>query len=297
MVDVPANPTISGKIAYYKRPEPLTVQAHGHLGVRRNEHPLSFARESHIVPVTVGEIGHASLHYPIIFVGEPKTPVAVMGLREGQNVFIAPDGKVDPELYLPAYVRRYPFVFAEDKENERFVVCVDAGSEILSEDGEIRLFENGEPTAFTNDAIEFLKSFESQRQVTNQLVELFTKNDLFEVKQVNYQGRKPDGTLEEPQKVAEYYAISSEKMNALPLETLKEFRDNGALAAAYLHLNSLINWQKIIGRVLDPARAPGGAAAIGDPTLAPLGGDGEVKPVEDAAPAKADAADEPAGNA
>ncbi|NIR58894.1 MAG: SapC family protein, partial [Gammaproteobacteria bacterium] len=63
----------------------------------------------------------AGLDYPIIFTGPDRVPLAVLGMRAGQNLFIGDDGVYEPNRYVPAFIRRYPFVFAEDKANNRFV--------------------------------------------------------------------------------------------------------------------------------------------------------------------------------
>ena len=69
----------------------------------------------------------------IVFAGNEKTPIAIMGGREGQNVFVSPEGDVDPEAYLPAFVRRYPFAFATEPSGEKMIVCIDRGAPMISE--------------------------------------------------------------------------------------------------------------------------------------------------------------------
>lgn len=241
---------LTGSVPFFKNPEPLDPQRHGSLGLRRSDKPFAFASQAHVCPITVGEFGSASLEYPVIFIGETKTPVCVMGLRENESLFIEEDGSVDPDVYIPAFIRRYPFTFAEDKQSGNFIVCIDAGSDLVGENAETPFFENGQPTKYTQDAIEFLKNFEQQRRLTLQLIETLTEHDLFENKVVNFQPRNPDGSLRDPVKVAEYFAVSQEKLNQLPTETFMKLRDNGALTAIYVHAVSLLNWQKIINKAL-----------------------------------------------
>ncbi|MCG8441655.1 MAG: SapC family protein [Caulobacterales bacterium] len=249
-----------GNLPFYKRPEPLSADRHGQLGVKRNVN-FSFVREAHVVPITVGEFGPAALVYPVIFAGDSKAPLAVMGLRAGENLFVDEAGAVDSEIYMPAFVRRYPFVFAEDRANDRFVVCVDTESDLVAPDGERRLFENGQPTQFTNDSVEFLKSFEQQRQATQQLVKVFQDNDLFENKDVTFQPQYADGSPAEPVKVADYFAVSLEKVGQLPADKLVELRDSGALAAIYVHNLSLLNWQRVLSRALRKSQGASAAAS------------------------------------
>jgi hypothetical protein len=72
-------PELSGQVMFYKRPEPLSLEKHRNLGVKQIPAPFSFLKQSHAVPITVSEFGVVATCFPIIFVGNDKTPVAVMG--------------------------------------------------------------------------------------------------------------------------------------------------------------------------------------------------------------------------
>src|SRR5690349_6998918 len=120
----PAQPSaeITGNVLFYSRPEPLSKEAHAKIGLRRMDKPFAFAAQSHVVPLTVTEFPIAGLTYPIIFAGEKHQPLAVMGINAQQNLFIAPDGAFEIGAYIPAYIRRYPFVLANDSTNQQLVV-------------------------------------------------------------------------------------------------------------------------------------------------------------------------------
>jgi hypothetical protein len=75
--------------------------------------------------------------------------------------------------------------------------------------------------------------------------------DLFEQKTVTFQPRNPDGTeAGPPQKIADYWAISEERFNALPDDKFLELKANGAIGAIYAHMVSLLNWQRVIQRAM-----------------------------------------------
>lgn len=253
---------LTGKVPFFKQPEALDPNRHGGLGLRRVDGPFSFAREAHVAPVTVAEFGVAAINYPIIFVGEAKTPVAVMGLREGRNLFVDAEGKAEAEAYMPAFIRRYPFTFAEDKQNGNFVVCIDAGAELVTDAPDVPFFENGAATAYTNEAIEFLKGYEQQRRTTQALVEMLVGLDLFEEKTVNFQPRNADGSTQPPVKIADYFALSIEKLHKLPDAEFLKMRDNGALTAIYVHNASLLNWERLITRAVRLSNAEAAAAPV-----------------------------------
>ncbi len=263
-------PELTGNVLFYKNPQPINPEQHAGLGVKQIDQPYGFLRDAHAVPVTVTEFGMASVSYPIIFVGEEFTPVAVMGVRAGENLFVREDGQLDPDYYIPAFVRRYPFVFANDDQSDRLLLCIDRDAPMVSNQPEVPLFENGQPSAFTQNAIEFCQEFERQRRSTTEFSTLIKGMGLFEEKSVNFQPRDPQGNpVGEQQKIADYWAIDENKLNALSEQQFNELRANGALGAIYAHMISLLNWQRIIGRALRSQKNDAAAPAPAAPTPSP----------------------------
>jgi len=199
---------------------------------------------------------------PIIFVGDEKLPIAVMGLNAGENMFVRDDGMFEPGVYIPAYVRRYPFVFANDDQNQQMVLCVDRGADFIVEGGDMPFFENGQPSEYVKNCMEFCNSFEVERQRTMSFVQVLKDLDLFELKTATFQPPPAqDGSVAEPQTIAEYFGVSEEKLNKLPPEKYIELRDNGALAQIYAHLLSLVGWDRLISLALTRAQPPQAANA------------------------------------
>ena len=222
--------------------------------------PYAFVAQTNIVPLTVTEFAPAALSYPIIFVGDLKQPVVAMGLRQNDNLFID-NGDFRADAYIPAYVRRYPFVFANDDTQNRMILCIDRGAAFVSENAEIPLFEGEQPSAYVNNAMEFCNNFEQERLRTESFVKLLTDLDLFETREANFTPRNADGTPGEVQKLAEYFAVSEDKLKALPAEKLVELRDNGALGQIYAHLVSLLGWDRLIAMAFARAAAETPVAA------------------------------------
>lgn len=247
-----------GRIMFYRQLEPLSVEKHRKLGVSQVQNPFSFLADTHLVPLTVDEFGLAAVCYPIIFDTQTKTPLAVMGLRPGMNVFLAADGSLDPEVYLPAFARRYPFlpVIAggpqaaqpATPEGDRVLVCIDRSAKMLSQTPEMPFFDGEKPSRFTQDAIQFCKEFDMLGRRTTEFVKLMDQHNLFELTPLALPRAKPDGTPDEPQKIGEYLRISEQKLNALPKETYLELRDKGVSAVMHAHSLSLGLWPKILSR-------------------------------------------------
>ena len=117
---------------------------------------------------------------------------------------------------------------------------------IVAEGGQNPLFVDGQPSDYTNMAMEFCNNFEQERQRTEGFVALVKDLDLLDIREAHFTPRNPDGTPGQPQKLAEYYAVSEDKLRALPAEKLVELRDNGALGQIYAHLVSLLGWDRLI---------------------------------------------------
>tara|TARA_R110002051_G_scaffold50508_2_gene97664 strand:+ start:2634 stop:3428 length:795 start_codon:yes stop_codon:yes gene_type:complete len=262
MTDTTANSTeeLAGSVLFYEKPEPLSAEHHSKLGVDPVDKPYAFVAKSHVVPLTVTEFAPAALSYPVIFVGDSRQPVAVMGLRPTENLFIEPTGEFRAEAYIPAYVRRYPFVFANDDAQKRMILCIDRAADFVKEGGAAALFEDGKPSAYTQQAMEFCNNFEQERMRTEAFVTLLKDLDLLEVRDAVFTPRNADGTSGEPQKLADYFAVSEDKLKALPAEKLVELRDNGALGQIYAHLVSLLGWDRLIAMTFQRAAQTEAAA-------------------------------------
>jgi hypothetical protein len=244
----PANAQLQGQVLFYSNPEPLDAQRHAKLGLRTTDRPFSFAAKQHFVPLHVVEFSAAALHYPVIFAGPQYAPLAVMSIVQGENLYISDEGEFRGGAYIPSFIRRYPFVVAKDDAANRLMICIDRGSDLFVETNpDLPLFENGEPTQYTKNCIEFCGAFDVDRQRTEQFVAELVELDLFEPKRTTYTPRAPDGTeAGPPEVIAEYFAVSEEKLRLLPTETTIRLRDSGALGQIYAHLISLGGFERLV---------------------------------------------------
>lgn len=248
--------SLAGQVMLYNKPELLSKEVHGKLGVNPAPHRFGFAATAHVCPLTVPEFGPAALSYPIIFVGEDMNPVVVLGLREGQNLFATPEIGFELDAYIPCYIRRYPFVLATPEPGAdgeaRMLVGIDRGYEYIGEKAEYPFFESdGEPTQYTKNCIQFCNDFDTQVRMTRTFVDLLKQLDLFEMRSAAFTPQNPDGTpAGEPQKVADFFAVSEAKLAALPADKFAELRSTGALQQVYAHLNSLFGWERLMVRAI-----------------------------------------------
>ena len=247
---------VSGNVMFYEKPVPLNKDKHSKFGVKQITKPFEFLQSQHFVPITAPEFGAAAASFPVIFAGEERTPLAVMGIRSGENLFVN-EGQFEQDFYMPAFARRYPFVLAGDQANDRFIVCVDESAECVTDKKPAQLFfdKSGETSQFTQEAFTFLQNFERDRQATQIMIDKFKELDLFEQKDMHFQGQNADGTPAERQKIADYFAVTEERLKKLPQKTLKELTENGYMAVAHAHMISLGNWQRLVNMTLRRAAA------------------------------------------
>lgn len=249
-------PVDVGSVLFYRKLEAFTVEDHGALGVSLTANPYAFLAGTHAVPITADEFQFAAVCYPIIFASQSKIPLALMGPYPGVNVFIAEDGAMDPDAYVPAYVQRYPFLpVAVDGPRDalggqgRMVLCVDRAASTISDRPEIPFFENGQHSQYTKEGVQSCNKFEELAKRTRDFIRILEQHDLFEPMQLTVPRANPDGTEAPPQKVTECLRISEQKLNALPDDVFIKLRNIGIPGLTYAHLMSLGLWPRLLSRL------------------------------------------------
>ncbi len=245
MSDTPAASQITGKMFLFERPVLLNPAEHADLGVDPGDRPFDFAANTRALPLTASEMPAACHDYPIVFASmDQPVPLAVVGIIDEMNLFVGDDGKWERRTYIPGYARRYPFGAAFDPDNDRFAVVLDAGYPGLRPGGEKRLFENGQTTKFTQDAVDFTRNYENDRKMTDALGELLEKFGLLAAQSGQYTPNAGGN----PVTFAEYVGIDENKLKGLDDEKFIELRKTGALPLIYAQLLSMGNWRNIFNR-------------------------------------------------
>lgn len=237
---------LSGAAPLYTRVEPLNPQAHGKLGVKQLDAPFSFVT-SHFVPILLPEFPQAATAYPLIFAGDDKAPLAVMGIDPSANLFFAKDGRMTEVAYIPAYIRRFPFITAQDESTGRGIVCLDVAADIVSEDGQWKIFEGEKLTEYGQNCVDFCQKFEEDRARSEMILSQIKALDIFHTRQIKHTPKDQRGNpVGEEILIAEFFAVEEPKVHKLSGEQLTALRDTGALAYIYAHLISMSNWEKLI---------------------------------------------------
>lgn len=236
MASTSVTPTEQTLPLFYGSLVPLSSQFHPNHGLKMRDN-LAFARRTHAIPITVDEFPIAQRHYPIVFgLGENPAPLALVGLAEGQNLFLGADDQWEPNQYIPAFVRRYPFMLARlSAASEDLSLCFDDKSGQVAADAGEPLFAGAEPTETTKGILNFCEQFEQAVFRTRNFMEELAKLDLLMDGEVTI---NRDG-LAEPAVYRGFRMIAEDRLQALRGDQTRKLVQSGMLGLCYAHLFSL----------------------------------------------------------
>lgn len=239
---------------FYNALEPLSSQTHAKYRVRATE-TAPFLVGSHAVPVTVDEFPLLQRHMPIVFtVGPDAIPIALMGLNEGVNVFVGDDGKLTEQVYVPAYIRRYPYMLARLRpDTEEMSLCFDPTSDRIGEfdEGEA-LFEGGEPTDIVKSILGFNETFEQAGARTAAFMKELGELGLLMDGEMSIQ---PEGA-QQPFIYRGFQMIDEKKLTDIRGDQLRKMNQSGMLPLLYAHLFSLSLMRDIFARQVQQGKMP-----------------------------------------
>lgn len=238
---------MTNQVLFYAEAKPVTKERHRDWFVETG-HDYSFARNTNSVPLMAVEFPSAGREYAIVFAGadEGKTiPAAILGIEDKQNLYITAEGGWKAH-YIPAFVRRYPFIFAADGEGKTFTLCIDEGFAGCNQEGQGRpLFDDdGERTEYLDSVLKFLQEYQLQHQRTQALIRRLRDLELLEPMQANVALKSG-----ERHSLAGFHVVSREKLNGLTADVIHGLFKNGALELIYSHLQSLANFGAMVDRL------------------------------------------------
>ncbi len=245
---------------FYNDLAPLSSTLHSKFKVRSVDRAPYLAKVN-AIPLTIDEFISAQRHYPIVFsAGENPVPLALMGLNDGVNVFINDEGLPINPVYIPAYVRRYPYLLARlDQNAEELSLCYDPTSDMIGEDVEgDALFDGDKPTATLNGILKFCEDFEIAAQRTSAFIKELQDLDLLIDGEVTIQ---PDGAPQ-PFVYRGFRMVDEEKFRDLNGDVLRRINQNGILPLVNAHLFSLPQIRDVFGRQMQMGKVPDQAAAL-----------------------------------
>lgn len=236
---------------FYKKLVPINREVHRDLRLKPFADGFKFAATENALPIAPVEFAQACIEYPIVFAldenGKNGSTICLTGFRDKENVFVAEDGKWDGD-YIPAFVRRYPFVLHE-QDNDNFYVLIDEECPGYNAADGDRLFdEEGKETPMFADFVRFLDFFKGQGTAARDFVSRLVELDLLVPQSITAQTSQGEMSL------SGFHIVDEKKLVALDDATVRELFRGGHLALIYAHLASLGNVAKLLRR-LEPRLA------------------------------------------
>lgn len=238
----------------YKDLIPLNSNEHGTWKSRMLEN-AKFMEGQHAIPLTIEEFVPASRNYPIIFsASDDPVPLVLMGMNEGVNTFMDENGKFTGPVYVPAYVRRYPFLLAKLRpDTDELSLCFDPTAEALGDFKEGNaLFEDGQASETTKAILKFCEDFENAGAQTHAFVEELKKLDILMDGEVSIQ---QEGQ-EQPFVYRGFKMVDEQKLRELRGDALRKISQNGILALIYAHLFSLQLMREVFALQVQQGKVP-----------------------------------------
>jgi hypothetical protein len=226
---------------FYRDPQLLSSIAHANWRLTKGD--FAFAKDAIGVPIVVGEFTASLRSFPIVFTrgSDGVSPIALLGL-DAQNLFVA-EGQWSAGVYVPAYVRRYPFGFIA--QGQGFALAFDAASERIETFGErgAPFFDDGKPTELTQGMLRFCEAFRTEAAATQEFCQALESRQLLIE-------RRADAVLPNGRKlgVEGFQIVDVRKFAALDADALLEWHRNGWLALVHYHLASLDRLEDLVLR-------------------------------------------------
>ena len=225
---------------------PVALQSDKHRNLKITESG-DYARykDQHLIPILAQDFFTLCSEFPVVFVkdstGDHFVPVAIMGLREGQNLYCQTEQW--KSHVVPVRFNNAPFAIVRaDEEGDQLVILIDEESSMLSEKEGTPLFkEDGARSDYLEQKVEFLTKIVEQTVQTENICKLFKEKELLVTQQLQLQHRQDSPRYD----INGVYTIDEQKLNALSDEDFLELRKNGIIPLIYAHLSSLQQLRRI----------------------------------------------------
>ena len=232
---------------FYKKVVPLNKEVHGELYIEGIE-GYTHTQETNSIYIAAIEFLQVSREYPIVFAkgaDDAVFPVALLGLEKNKNLFVDDKGSWTAD-YIPAYVRRYPFILATADENkDNFTVCIDESYPGFNtaKEGKALFDDKGEQNLILDQAVDFLKDYQSHVTLTTLFCENLSKLDILEPMQANIERATGEKTS-----LGGFMGVNREKLKAIKPAKLAELLKSDQMELIFAHLASLSNLNALMKR-------------------------------------------------
>lgn len=241
---------------FYRKPVVMHKQKHADLRVLTDV-DYSFASAGATVPLLMKEFVAATGSMPVVFIAGADQEIsaqALLSTSSDGNQFVEPDGSWRKGEYIPAYIRRYPFIFADMPENAdvNLLLCIDEdAAQVLRADAEnyaegVPLFENGEITPHADRALAFCNTYQRDWLDTSQFVAELKDMNLLVERKIQLSWPDEDTEKRRQRVLQGILTVDSGRLNQLSDEKFLRLRKLGYLTPIYAHLSSLARFARVV---------------------------------------------------
>jgi SapC len=260
------------QLLIYETVVPLTVSRHKDcaMEIRGN---YAFSGKINSVPLMAVEFPNAAAEYAIVFAGNETSliPAAILGVRGNENLFLSRENVWEAK-YIPAFIRRYPFVFSTSPDGQQLILCIDEAFAGFNREarGERLFGDDGKPTAYVDNVLRFLQEYQAQFLRTQRFCAKVRELELLEPMQAQVELASGERMA-----LSGFMAVNRAKLKAVPGDKLAELAQTDELELLYLHLQSMRNFAGLKDRlaVVEGGRM-GMSAATGEGTAGAASGNG-----------------------
>jgi hypothetical protein len=238
---------------------------------------FAFSRSVNSVPLMAVEFPAAAAEYAVIFAGNEESvmPAVILGMREQENLYLGPLGGWQAK-YVPAFLRRYPFVFSSNDGGKNFVLCIDEGFPGFNQEGRgEQLFDGeGKPSPYVANVLKFLQSYQVEFRRTQDFCKRLRDLNLLEPMRAQV-------TLQSGERMAltGFMAVNRGRLKTLTGDKLAEMARSDELELLYAHLHSMRNFAAMRDRyAAAPAKKEGKSVAEKEEIPAPEKKEDKPKP-------------------
>ncbi len=230
------------QLLFYNEISPLSAERHKDWYITPVK-DYSFTKSTQAVPLMAIEFLNAAGDYPIVFVGEDDEimPVILLGLQQSENVYLSSEGKWEGK-YVPAFIRRYPFVLSQADSQEKVFLCIDESYPGFNQnqEGIALIGEEGKASEYTDGILRFLSQFQAEYQRTKAICKRLKELNLLEPKQA--EAKLPNG---QTKAMNGFYTVERSRVMTLSSEVLLDLVRTGVYEMICHHLASLRNFNAL----------------------------------------------------
>lgn len=241
---------MSPQLLFYNKVVPLSTESHRDLSIKIDAN-YSFAATTNSVPIVAAEFASAASEYAIIFTGDTTQgnllPAVILGVRPEENLFLDDTGQWRGK-YIPAFVRRYPFIFSKNEGGSTLTLCIDEEFPGFNQAGTgERLFDDqAQQTDYLQNVVNFVQGYQAQFTPTQAFGQKLIDLDLLEPMKASLKLNSGEEMF-----LDGFMVVSKDKLKALSGEQLAELMASDYLQLIYSHLHSIQHFSKVADYLSD----------------------------------------------